>query len=122
MTGASLYYQLNDNWNYIKHKHTPKDERHSKPTDYIGYTHILTANPHKHNESFEIIDVIYGYDRMQLENPIQVIRNWFDFLKSLGNFNVSLKDVRDSLMPVKMIMKPKVWIMKRRSEQLVDNN
>ncbi|RHZ59359.1 hypothetical protein Glove_364g13 [Diversispora epigaea] len=110
ITGASRFGQLYNNWEYSK------NEKHSKPIEYVNYTHILTSKPHIHNEYFETIDIIYGYERIQLENPSHVIRNWFDFSRNLDNLKVI-----DSLMPAKIIIEPKVWIMKRKSKIVYDN-
>ncbi|CAG8475097.1 8079_t:CDS:2 [Diversispora eburnea] len=107
MTGASRFGQLYNDWEYSK------NENHSKPIEYVGYTHILTSNPHIHNEYFEPIDIIYGYERIQLENPSHIIRNWFNFSRNLDNI--------DSLMPAKIIIGPKVWIMKRKPKLVYDN-
>ncbi|CAG8528951.1 15752_t:CDS:2, partial [Dentiscutata heterogama] len=108
MTGASRFGQLRHDWMYYK------NESHSLPTDYVGYTHLLTSTPHFHGAYFEIIDTVYGYERILLKNPTStIIQNW---LKSFQNFDLkNVKKFLESLLPVQIVIEPKVWIMKRHN-------
>lgn len=105
MTGASRFGQLRNDWMYYK------NESHSLPIDYTGYTHLLTSTPHFHGAYFEIIDTVYGYEKILLKNPSIIIQNW---LNSFQKFDLNhMKEFLESLLPVKIIIEPKVWIMKR---------
>ncbi|CAG8505405.1 10768_t:CDS:2 [Dentiscutata erythropus] len=107
MTGASRFGQLRHDWMYYK------NESHSLPTDYVGYTHLLTSTPHFHGAYFEIIDTVYGYERILLKNPSTIIQNW---LKSFQNFDLNhVKNFLESLLLVQIVIEPKVWIMKRHN-------
>ncbi|CAG8450335.1 3620_t:CDS:2 [Gigaspora rosea] len=107
MTGASRFGQLRNDWMYYK------NESHSLPIDYTGYTHLLTSTPHFHEAYFEIIDTVYGYEKILLKNPSIIIQNW---LNSFQNFDLNhMKEFLESLLPVQIIIEPKVWIMKRHN-------
>lgn len=63
MSGISLFGEQNrPRWRYSK------NEMHKVPSDYDPYTHLITANPTFHGEDgrrFTVLDVIYGFDRIQ---------------------------------------------------------
>ncbi|CAG8810433.1 19371_t:CDS:1 [Racocetra persica] len=107
MTGASRFGQLRHDWMYYK------NESHSLPIDYTVYTHLLTSIPQFHGDYFEIIDVIYGYEKILLKNPSIVVQNWLSLFQ---NFDLNhTKEFLESLLPVQIVIDPKVWIMKRHN-------
>ncbi|CAG8523714.1 2292_t:CDS:2, partial [Cetraspora pellucida] len=106
MTGASRFGQLRHDWMYYK------NESHSLPTDYAVYTHLLTSTPQSHGDYFEIIDIVYGYETIRLKNPSIIVQNWLNLFQ---NFDLNhMKEFFESLLPVQIVIEPKVWIMKRQ--------
>ena len=115
MTGVSRFGELRNDWYYSK------DESHLSPEDYESYTHLLTSKPKFHEDNFTIIDIVDGYQSLRIKRTSKITQIWINLIKFfnlLVNHNKNdyyrSKEMFESVLPIEIVLKPKIWIMKRK--------
>ncbi|CAH1767859.1 3720_t:CDS:2, partial [Entrophospora sp. SA101] len=114
MTGVSRFGELRNDWHYSK------DESHSSPEDYKSYTHLLTSKPKFHEGSFTIIDMVDGYQFLRIKKTNEFTLMWIDLFNLLVSYNKNnyyqFKEMFELVFPIEIVLKPKIWIMKRKDD------
>jgi len=104
MTGASLFGEINrisHQWVY------DKSENLQTPNDFARrFTHLLTAQPDFHNQSFHILQAVYGYRGVRGRKDINL---WF-----CPTLLYHLEPPQLSIGPLEVDFQAKIFVMERK--------